>query len=332
LETFPGQKVTLFTALTSRNPGDLARHIIKTPGAAEWLEEERLAPLADWKLGGGGLAQGLQNDILLRLKKKRRQEAHWELVQTAPLLDLLEATAALQPLALKGLDFRARLYPPATRPAADLDLYLERRKVARFAETAEKTGWRLATRGRLGWQLWRRWNHLIWGKGDAVLEVHYDLTAPGRYNTDFRFGENPTPLNLHGVTLWVPPKEDAALFCLVHLCGNHLFDPHLLSVYDIWLLCPSLDWGKLYTLARKAGLERTVCFALAYLRNYPTVRSLVPPGEPLKPGRIGREFFKQRPEGVRTRSRLLGLYLADPPIRSLTYILGHIGDSLDILF
>ncbi|OGD78515.1 MAG: hypothetical protein A2Y64_05610 [Candidatus Coatesbacteria bacterium RBG_13_66_14] len=264
------------------------------------------------------------------LKEERRREARRELVQTAPILDLLEATAALKPLALKGLDFRARLYPPATRPAVDLDLYLERRKIARFAEAAEKTGWRLATRGRLGRRLWRRWNHLIWGKGDTILEVHYALTAPGRCNTGFSFGEEPTPLDLHGVTLWVPSREDAALFCLVHLCGNHFFDPHLLSVYDIWLLCPGLDWGKLYAQARKAGLERTVSFALAYLRNYPTLRSLVPPGGPLRPGRSGRKLFKQRTGGVRARSRLLGLYLADPPIRSLTYVLGHLGERLDI--
>jgi hypothetical protein len=329
LETFPGQKVTLFNALTSRNPGDLARHIYRTPGALERLEEERLAPLADWKLGGGDLAQGLQNDVLLRLKETRRREARRELLQTAPLLELLEATEGLQPLALKGLDFRARLYPPATRPAADIDLYIERRKTARFAEAAEKTGWRLTTRGRLGRRLWRHWNHLTWDKGETVLEVHHSLAAPGRCNTDFRFGEGPTPLDLHGVTLWVPSREDAALFCLVHLCGNHLFDPHLLSVYDIWLLCPGLDWGKLYTLARKAGLERTVSFALAYLRNYPTVRSSIPPGEPLRPDRIGRKFFSQGVDGVRARSRLLGLYLADPPIRSLTYVLRHFGDKLD---
>ncbi|MCX7022625.1 MAG: nucleotidyltransferase family protein [bacterium] len=143
---------------------------METPNALEWLTEERLAPLTDWKLHVGGLAQGLQVDILVSLKEKRRQEARLELVQTAPLLDLLAATVALQPLALKGLDFRARLYPPATRPAADLDLYLERRKIARFAEAAEKTGWRLATRGRLGRRLWRRWNHLIWGKDQPLRE------------------------------------------------------------------------------------------------------------------------------------------------------------------
>jgi len=303
---------------------------VETPNAQEWLKEERLAPLADWRLGGGGLARGLQNNMLIPLKEERRREARWELVQTAPLLDLLSETAALQPLALKGLDFRARLYPPATRPAVDLDLYLERRKTARFAEAAEKTGWRLATRGRLGRRLWRRWNHLIWGKDQTILEVHHDLTAPGRYNARYRFGEEPTPLDLYGVTLWVPSREDAALFCMVHLCGNHFFDPHLLSVYDIWLLCPGLDWGKLYTLARKAGLERTVSFALAYLRCYPTMRRLVPPGEPLRPGRSGMNFFRQRAGGVRTRSRLLGLYLADPRIRSLTYILGHLGERLDI--
>jgi hypothetical protein len=330
LETFPGQKVTLFTALTSRDPGDLARHILDTPDAPRWLEEERLGPLADWRLDGEGLAHGLHEDTLLSLKQKRRQEARWELVQTAPLLEILQETADLRPLALKGLDFRVRLYPPATRPAADVDLYLERRKIARFAEAAEKTGWTLATRGRLGRLLWRHWNHLIWGKGDTVLEVHYDLTAPGRYNTGYRFGEAPTPLDLYGVELWVPSREDAALFCLVHLCGNHLFDPHLLSVYDIWLLCPGLDWGKLLASARKAGLERTVSFALAYLRNYPTVRRLLPPGGELRPGRTGKRFFRPRPEGVQTRSRLLGLYLADPRIRSLTYTLGRLWSGLDL--
>jgi hypothetical protein len=330
LETFPGQKVTLFTALTSRDPSDLARHIMETPDALEWLREERLAPLADWRLGGGSLAQGLQKEVRASLKEQRRREARWELVQTAPLLDLLAETATLQPLALKGLDFRARLYPPATRPASDIDIYVERGKMGRFAEAAEKTGWRLDTRGRLGRRLWRRWNHLIWGKDQTVLEVHYALTAPGRYNEDFRFGENPTPLDLHGVTLWVPSREDATLFCLVHLCGNHFFDSHLLSVYDIWMLCPGLDWGKLYASARKAGLERTVCFAVAYLRGYPTLRGLVPPGEPLRPGRFGKGFFEKKHKRVRARSRLLGLYLADPPIRSLTYVLGHLGERLDI--
>ena len=330
METFPGQKVTLFTALTSRYPGDLARCIMETPDALEGLGEERLAPLADWRLGGGSLAQGLQNDTVAYLREQRRKEARRELVQTAPLLDLLAATEDLRPLALKGLDFRARLYPSATRPAGDLDIYVERRKMARFAEAAEKTGWRLATRGRMGRRLWRRWNHLIWGKDQTVLEVHYGLTAPGRYNARFGFGVEPIPLDLYGVTLWVPSKEEAALFCLVHLCGNHFFDHHLLSVYDIWLLCPGLDWGKLYALARKAGLERTVCFAVAYLRCYPTLRGLVPPGEPLRPLRIGSKFLRSRSGGVRARSRLLGLYLADPPIRSLTYVLGHLGERLDI--
>ncbi len=331
METFPGQKVTLFTALTSREPDALARHIIETPDAVERLRRERLAPLADWSLGGGGLAQGLQKEILDSLKEERRRETCRELVQTAPLLDLLAETEDLRPLALKGLDFRARLYPPATRPASDIDIYVERGKMARFAEAAEKTGWRLETRGRLGRRLWRRWNHLIWGRDRTVLEVHYALTAPGRYNARYRFGEEPIPLDLHGVKLWVPSREDAALFCLVHLCGNHFFDYHLLSVYDIWMLCPGLDWGKLYANARKAGLERTVCFAVAYLRCYPTLRRLVPPGEPLRPGRFGRKFLRPMSGGVRTHSRLLGLYLADPPFRSLTYILGHFGERLDIL-
>jgi hypothetical protein len=330
LETFPGQKVTLFTALTSREPDALARHIIETPDAIERLRRERLVPLADWRLGGGGLAQGLQKEVLDSLKEERRREARLELVQTAPLLDLLAETEDLRPLALKGLDFRARLYPPATRPASDIDIYVERAMMARFAEAAEKTGWRLETRGTQGRRLWRRWNHLIWSKDQTVLEVHYALTAPGRYNARYRFGEESIPLDLHGVTLWVPSREDAALFCLVHLCGNHFFDNHLLSVYDIWMLCPGLDWGKLYANARKAGLERTVCFAAAYLRCYPTLKGLVPPGEPLRPGRIGKGFLKQSYTRVRARSRLLGLYLADPPVRSLTYILGHLGDKLDI--
>jgi hypothetical protein len=330
LETFPGQKVTLLTALTSREPAALARHIIETPDALERLRRERLAPLADWRLGGGGLAQGLQKDTLDSLREERRGEARRELAQTAPLLDLLAETEDLRPLALKGLDFRTRLYPPATRPASDVDIYVERGKMARFAEAAEKTGWRLDTRGRLGRRLWRRWNHLIWDKDQTVLEVHYALAAPGRYNARYRFGEEPAPLDLYGVTLWVPSREDAAFFCLVHLCGNHFFDCHLLSVYDIWLLCPGLDWGKLYANARKAGLERTVSFAAAYLRCFPTLRELVPPGEPLLPGRVGRKFLKPMSGGIRTRSRLLGLYLADPPVRSLTYVLGHLGERLDV--
>jgi hypothetical protein len=324
LETFPGQKVTLFNALTSRDPADLVRYIISRPEAPALLENERLEPLVDWKLGQSSLAQGLHIQTRGALKEKRREEARWELIQTAPLLELLEATAALKPKALKGLDFRTRLYPPATRTAFDIDLYLERHKFTEFAQTAEKLGWRLATRGAFGRMLWRRWNHLVWVKGRTILEVHYALTAPGRYNAAYRFGGDPIPLDLQGITLWVPQKEEAALFSLVHLCGNHFFAPHLLSVYDIWLLSPELDWCKLFGLARRAGLERTVSFALAYLRNYPTLKKRIPPGEPLKPGRIGKRFLKQSPQRVQTRSRLLGLYLADPPYRGLTYLLGHL--------
>ncbi|MCK4594335.1 nucleotidyltransferase family protein [bacterium] len=295
------------------------------------LREERLEPLTDWKLNRRGLARDLQNNIREILREKRRREACLELIQAAPLLDLLDATAALQPLALKGLDYRTRLYPPATRPAQDIDLYLERRKFGRFAEIAEKLGWRLITRGAFGRRLWRQWNHLVWIKDQTLLEVHYALTAPGRCNRRCKFGENPIPLDLHGVTLWVPQKEDAALFALVHLCGNHIFDPHILSVYDIWLLSPGLDWGKLYTLARRAGLERTVSFALAYLRNYPTLKKLLPPGEPFKPDRIGSRFLRQEPRRVQLRSRLLGLYLIDPPIRALTYVLDHLWSKLNPL-
>lgn len=298
------------------------------PDPLALLSEERLEPLTDWKLNRRGLARGLQSHICEVLKEKRRRAACWELIQTAPLLDLLDAAAALQLLALKGLDYRARLYPPATRPAHDIDLYLERRKIGRFAEIAEKLDWRLITRGAFGRRLWSQWNHLVWMKEQSLLEVHYALTAPGRCNAAFKFGEKPIPLDLHGVTLWVPQKEDAALFALVHLCGNHIFDPHLLSVYDIWLLSPGLDWGKLYTLARRAGLERTVSFALAYLRNYPTLKKRLPPGEPLKPDRIGSGFLRQKPRRVQIRSRLLGLYLIDPPIRALTYVLDHILNPL----
>jgi hypothetical protein len=271
----------------------------------------------------------LQHHACKNLSEKRRREACWELIQTAPLLDLLDAAATLKPLALKGLDYRTRLYPPATRPALDIDLYLERRKFGRFAEIAEKLGWRLGTRGAFGKRLWRHWNHLVWTKRHTLLEVHYALTAPGRCNADFVFGENPIPLDLHGVTLWVPQKEEALLFSLIHLCGNHIFDPHLLSIYDIWLLSPGLDWGKLYACARQAGLERTVSFALAYLRNYPTLRERIPPGDRLKPSRIGRRFLRQEPSRIRLRSRLLGLYLIDSPIRALTYVFGHLWSKLN---
>ena len=148
------------------------------PNALALLEEHRLEPLVDWKLNRRGLARGLHNHVCKNLSEKRRREACWELIQTAPLLDLLDAAATLKPLALKGLDYRTRLYPPATRPALDIDLYLERRKFGRFAEIAEKLGWRLGTRGAFGKRLWRHWNHLVWTKKHTLLEVHYALTAP----------------------------------------------------------------------------------------------------------------------------------------------------------
>lgn len=288
------------------------------------LERERLVPLVYWRLKQSKLAQFLLLKLRESFSHQSRRLATGELLGEAALKELLRAMAGLRPLLLKGADFARRFYPPLTRPTSDIDLYLPRHRVAEFARIADELGWYLADRGRRASLLWKTWNHLKWTKGGQVVELHYELVAPGRYRGISSFAEGSETIWLGDCPASVPSKENALLFALVHLGGKHLYEPHLLWAYDIYLLTDQVDWESLLKKARSVGLLRTVQFTLAWLRRYPGLRQRLPAGAVLKPNQLLRELVGVNGRWNRLRARLLALYLVDQPARGFVYLLSYL--------
>ncbi len=324
MATPAGQKVTLFAALVAPDSEGLLRWIKKETDAMALLERERLVPLVYWRLKKSKLAQFLPLKIRESFAEQSRRLARAELLRETALKGLLSGMAELRPLLLKGADFSRRLYPPLTRPTSDIDLYLPRHRVVEFARIARELGWYLTDRGRRAWRLWKTWNHLKWTKDYQVVELHYELVAPGRYVGIDDLAEESETIWLGDCSATVPSKENALLFALAHLGGKHLFESHLLWAYDIYLLANQVDWERLLDKARSVGLLRTVRFTLAWLRRYPGLRERLPGGTALKPGRLLRELLGVTGRWNRLRARLLALYLVDQPARAFVYLLEYL--------
>lgn|GEM_PF-5723548 len=324
MATPAGQKVTLFAALVAPDADELLRWINTKPDATALLERERLVPLVYWRLKKSKLAQFLQPKVRESFNYLVRQLAKSELLREATLKELLAGMTDQPPLLLKGADFIRRLYPPLTRPTSDIDLYLPRHRVVEFARIARELGWYLTDRGRRARRLWKTWNHLKWTKDYQVVELHYELVAPGRYAGIDDFAEGSETIWLGDCSTTVPSKENALLFALAHLGGKHLFESHLLWAYDIYLLAAQVDWERLLNKARSVGLLRTVRFTLAWLRRYPGLQERLPAGVALKPGWLLRELLGVTGRWNRLRARLLALYLVDQPARAFVYLLEYL--------
>jgi hypothetical protein len=177
--------------------------------------------------------------------------------QEVPALVRALRAANVRVAPLKGLLYARWLYPwPAERPMADVDLLVQPLQVGAARRALRALGFAPAF-AALG-------HHAEpWTRGDFVLDLHWNIIAPGRSRIDLeRVWSRTRPGWPEGAESL--EATDALVFHLVHLARNRLRLP-LVNVVDGARLLELADRDTALERAASWGLKRAANHALRFI-------------------------------------------------------------------
>jgi hypothetical protein len=317
---FTHSVITPMLALGSSDPGkrlQAAQHLsrqLSNPGYLETLRQHKLTPLLYQTLtsfprkevGNVPLFGELRRDYLSQLRRYRIQEK-----ETHQLVEVLDA-AGVDVIFLKGADICHRLYDdPATRPMADVDIFISPADLERTRNALTHQGYRLAP-----WDLDpqpgfnTRFDYditFLSPSGALPIDLHWEIRQVGTY---YRLPY--TPLRNRAVS-WDLRGLSASLLApehvLMHLC-LHSFDElesaSILKIVDLdralsrW----PLDWDLFMKDAVRFGIQGPVSWIFIKMAR-------LRPG--VIPGAVLEQLAAYRPgwmEKYILRRELAGLLLA----------------------
>jgi len=165
------------------------------------------------------------------------------------------SAAGIDPLFVKGMDLRYRLYDsPARRPANDVDVIVDPARYEDAVATLLRIGGR--RHGGPGPHEGAREQESSWTVDGASIDVHRSMLQVGRGPIDFaELRARSETVVVGDVSLRVPCREHAAALCLVHI-GRHEGATefvHLRHGIDVLLLATrwDLDWADVAACARR---------------------------------------------------------------------------------
>jgi len=274
----PQQTVSFLQGLVATEPEAMASCLAATPlGAqeADWLQRQRLAPYAFYRLREMGLLSQLPEAAQTALRSAYYGAATQYALQSAELEALLceFRTRGIEPIVLKGMAVCSTAYPsPGTRPTSDLDVLIQRSQVKAIRQLLAARGYcdkgldqgqRIAFSHHL--HMWRP----SWGGHHMVVEAHWELVHDPGYarRLDVQgFMARAARMDSRDGSAQALDPVDQLIYACAHLLLHHPQDWSLLWLLDLRLLVArrgsGWDWSKLVGRAERYKLAGTLRYWL----------------------------------------------------------------------
>ncbi|MCS7219916.1 MAG: nucleotidyltransferase family protein [Anaerolineae bacterium] len=243
--------------------------------AVSWLQRQRLAPYAFYRLREAGLIARLPQATQAALRSSFYATAAYNAVLTAELGALLASLRRreVEPIVLKGMALGITLYPvPNARPTSDLDLLVERRQMEAVRQVLVEREYRDMGLDPEHHQAFC--NHLhAWRKVSNDLsvsvEAHWHLVHDPAYarHMDLRdLRARARRVDFGPFSALVLDPADQLIHACAHLLLHHGYNWSWLWLLDLHLLVErygaTWDWDELVSRAEALRLARALQYWL----------------------------------------------------------------------
>ena len=183
--------------------------------------------------------------------------------------------SGIQALALKGAHLADSVYKNrALRPMGDIDLLIRRRDLERSVSVLGKIGFNPSKKFFIDDEISvHRDIPALHNREGIVLEIHWNLMDPDSPVTIMpeELWERAEHKNVDSMDLLVLSPEDLLIHVCIHASLHHRFASGLLHLCDIAEILSNygtaLDWGKIYSIAKKWNATRSLYLSLLLTKN-----------------------------------------------------------------